>query len=267
MAAREQSLNMRQRPSGRRWQHFWRYWVQPVLPLRMMARSVQGYAGYLSDWSRYQKLPGATHLSFSESYPCLFDAVPETAFDTHYFYQSIWATERILGNPALVHVDIGSDVRFVGLLAVYKPVLFVDLRLFHAVYNRLSCVCGNLLALPFVSGSIRSLSCLHVVEHIGLGRYGDQLDPLGSRKACAELSRLLAPGGELYLSLPVGRERVQFNAHRIHSPQQVLAAFPDLKLVGFSAVADDGTYQSDASLDALAHAEYGCGLFHFRRDG
>jgi hypothetical protein len=265
MAKREYALNRDRHPSGSGWRHFWRYWVQPLLPLPQMARSIRGYAAYLSDWSSYQKLPGAEPISFAESYPCLFDVAKETPFDAHYFCQAIWAAERIVKSPSTIHVDVGSDTRFVGLLAVQKAVLFVDLRLLRATYSRLNCLCGDLRALPFVSGSIRSLSCLHVVEHIGLGRYGDQLDPLGSRKACIELSRVLATGGELYLSLPVGREQVSFNAHRVHSPEHVLAILPELHLIGFSAVADDGTYQVDASLNALAHAEYACGLFHFKK--
>ena len=120
---------------------------------------------------------------------------------------------------------------------------------------------GSVLALPYDSESLPSLSCLHVVEHIGLGRYGDPIEPRGTELACAELARVLAPSGNLYVSLPVGRPRVSFNAHRVHSVAQVRAYFPDIKLLSFDAVLDDGRYIPDCD-DATASAqEYACGMF------
>jgi hypothetical protein len=57
---------------------------------------------------------------------------------------------------------------------------------------------------------------MHVIEHIGLGRYGEALDPDGDLKAIRELVRVLAAGGNLLVVVPVGRPRIQFNAHRIY---------------------------------------------------
>ena len=125
-------------------------------------------------------------------------------------------------------------------------------------------VAGSIAALPLEDGSITSLSCLHVVEHVGLGRYGDQLDPLGTRRACKELTRVLAPGANLFVSLPVGRPRVCFNAHRVHSPLQVLSYFEGLELMEFSAVDDCGKFREKADLDEMGQANYACGLFWFK---
>ncbi|MBK8696763.1 MAG: DUF268 domain-containing protein [Deltaproteobacteria bacterium] len=122
-----------------------------------------------------------------------------------------------------------------------------------------------LLSLPFADRSVPSLSCLHVIEHIGLGRYGDPLDPDGSLKALAELQRVVAPGGDFYLGVPIGRERVCFNAHRVLSPQTVLRALGELSLVEFSAVNDAGDLVRDARPEDFAKADYSCGLFHFTR--
>jgi hypothetical protein len=113
--------------------------------------------------------------------------------------------------------------------------------------------------------SVASLSCLHVVEHIGLGRYGDPLDPHGTRRACAELARVLAPGGYLYLSTPVGRERVCFNAHRIHDPRTIPEYLSQLDLVDLSIVDDSGALSSGVSADEGSSLLYGCGLYRFRR--
>ena len=115
--------------------------------------------------------------------------------------------------------------------------------------------------MPFADGSVRSLSSLHVIEHIGLGRYGDRLDPEGWRSALGELARVLAPGGRLYLSTPVGRERVCFNAHRVFSPMTIVGALTGLKVERFALVDDAGNYVDNAELNRADKMNYGCGMF------
>ena len=106
------------------------------------------------------------------------------------------------------------------------PFVFVDYRPLRAIMQGFQPIGGDLTRLPFATHSISSLSCLHVIEHIGLGRYGDPIDPLGTAKAAAELERVLRPNGRLLLTTPVGRERVQFNAHRIFAPATIPDAAP-----------------------------------------
>ena len=111
---------------------------------------------------------------------------------------------------------------------------------------------------------------MHVVEHVGLGRYGDPIDPDGDLKAVAELKRVLAPGGSLLFVVPTGRPRLQFNAHRIYAYRQVMDAFRGLDLVELALVPDkarDGGLARGAS-EALADAQsYGCGCWWFRKPG
>src|SRR6185437_11346343 len=113
------------------------------------------------------------------------------------------------------------------------------------------------------SGSQPSVSSLHAIEHVGLGRYGDPIDPDGSTKALKELSRIAAPGGHLYVGVPIGRERLQFNAHRIFHPRTILAVVTDMQLASFDAVDDADRLVTGASLDAFAGAAFSCGLFDF----
>jgi hypothetical protein len=124
---------------------------------------------------------------------------------------------------------------------------------------------GSILDLPLPNRSQSSISCLHVAEHIGLGRYGDPIDPQGTHKALLELQRVLAPGGTLLFSMPVGRERVEFNAQRIWSPMRVPGVLNELDLTEFSAVNDRGEFLQFVDPKQMNNAKYACGLYRFIR--
>jgi len=201
----------------------------------------------------------------ADLYPCLQDRTATTPFDPHYFYQAVWATERLVALRPASHVDVGSELRWVALLAAWFPVTFVDIRPAPVRVANFEAQAGSILQLPYADRSVPSLSCMHVIEHVGLGRYGDSLDPKGSVRAAQELQRVIAPGGHLFLSTPVGRKRTCFNAHRIHPPHEVIRWFDALRLLEFGAVGDDGTFRPEADPAAFADATYACGLFRFQR--
>lgn len=173
--------------------------------------------------------------------------------------------ERIKASGVAVHVDVGSLAVFVGLLSTIAKVVFIDLRPLPVDLPNLEMRRGSLLSLPLADASAPSISCLHVVEHVGLGRYGDALDPQGTKKAALELTRVLAPNGSLYVSLPLGKPRLQFNAHRIHSPSQILEYFRGLNLASFSAVTDKGEFKTNIAPAEMANERYACGMFQFTK--
>ena len=245
-----------------RWLYGWM--VQFADPIRLV-RGVRNLGWYFRDWDAYRRLPGAEPLRWSEAHPQLHDRTATTGIDAHYFYVNGWAMRQIVAEAPAVHVDVGSLTIFANLLGAVRPVVFLDYRPLPTQLSGLDSVGASILQLPFRDGSVRSLSCLHVAEHIGLGRYGDPLDPEGTRKACRELARVLAPGGSLYFALPVGRERLCFNAHRVHDPERVAAMFPDLELVGFAGVDDDGRYNVAGRPSDFRDSEYACGMFKFVR--
>lgn len=127
---------------------------------------------------------------------------------------------------------------------------------------------ADLLALPFEDNSIQSLSCMHVVEHVGLGRYGDSLDPDGDLKAIAELKRVLSVGGSLLFVVPIGKPKIMFNAHRIHSYEQIVTYFSELQLQEFALVPDnpkDGGLIRNATEEMSNEQTYACGCFWFKK--
>lgn len=252
---------IRSKPGLLRWVSMLYRWLQPLRLHPLLAAPY--YLRLFSDWRRYRRLGGQANLG--DFYPCLFDRTCTTSTDPHYFYQAAWAMRCIHETRPSQHVDIGSDVRYVGMLSQIVPVTFVDIRPLALQLQGLDGRVGTVLDLPYPMNSVQSMSCLHVIEHVGLGRYGDPLDPDGSRKAALELSRVLVPGGRLYVSVPVGRERVCYNAHRVFSPQNFSALFAGLRLLEFSLVSDDGQLLDSADIAQAAQSDYGCGLFIFEK--
>ena len=233
-------------------------------PLRMF-RALRGLPLFARDYLAYRRQPDAEPLSFADMVPALHERTAAHDFDAHYFYVNAWASRRIFASAPDLHFDVGSQVVLSTILSAARPVVFIDYRPLLARIGGLQSVAGDLLRLPLRDGSVRSLSCLHVAEHVGLGRYGDPVDAAGTRKAAAELVRTLAPGGHLFFAVPVGRERVVFNAHRVHAPSTIRDYFASLTLREFSGVGDRGTYAENVPLDAFKDDEYACGFFWFTK--
>jgi SAM-dependent methyltransferase len=241
-----------------------RQWVLPFLDPRKIA-SFARLPTFFAELRRFRRMQPQSPVRMRDLYPCLEDRVGTTPFDPHYFYQAAWLARRLAESRPAVHHDVGSSVTMLSVLSAHQPVVFLDYRPLQTSLSGLTCLAGSITALPFADASIDSISCLHVIEHIGLGRYGDPLDPLGSRHACVELSRVLRPGGRMYLSVPVGRERICFNAHRVFDPATIVAQLPELKLLQFSLVDDAHTFHPDVAMVRAAGLDYGCGMFEFTR--
>lgn len=221
---------------------------------------------FYESYKKYKRLNSSEELNVSDFYPCINDNTLMASFDAHYFYQGIWAFRKIKESGVKNHIDVGSEIRWVGLLSTITKTTFIDIRPFKTDLKDLTVKKGDILIMPLEDNSIKSLSCLHVAEHVGLGRYGDKLDPEGTKKACKELSRILALEGNLYFSVPVGKEKVFFNAHRVHSPHTIINYFKNLRLVELSGVTDSGRFIENIDIDVLEKSNYACGLFWFRKE-
>ncbi len=250
---------------------WWAYrMLAPVVDARAVRQSFRNmgrYPAYVRSLGAYRRLAGGLPARVADLWPQLGDQ--DSSSQTgggHYFYQDVWALNKLAASTHPYHVDVGSRVDgFVGQATAIKPVIFIDIRPVQLAVERLRLVDGSLLQLPLRSASVPSLSCLHVIEHIGLGRYGDPLNPHGPALAARELARALAPGGDLYVGVPVGRPSVQFNAHRVLGPSQVTDLFGGLELVDFAGVDDEGAFCRAIQPGALDTCRYACGLFHFRK--
>lgn len=246
--------------------------IDPVVNPRQIASSMLHYGKFLKDLFAYRSMVegdgSMSGIPVTELYPCLHDRTEKTTFDHHYIYLNAWAFRRIVADNPAVHVDVGSQLAFVTLLSSIVPVTFIDLRPANIELPGLEGKNGTILSLPYADGTVGSMSSLHVIEHIGLGRYGDPLDPRGTELAIRELSRAIAPGGKLYIGVPVSRnERICFNAHRIFSPATIINAcsYCGMQLAEFSYVDDSANMHWNESPDALNGSDFACGMFVFTK--
>lgn len=220
----------------------------------------------LPDFFSFNRMKAKKRFSnkWGDFYPQIRDKTKTTSFDRHYLYHTAWATRKVREINPEFHVDIASSLYFCSLVSAFVPVKFYDYRPPVLELPNLEVRRGDILGLPFKNGSVSSLSCMHMVEHVGLGRYGDPIDPDGDLKAIAELKRVLAPGGNLLFVVPVGKPKIQFNAHRIYSYEMIRDYFSDLKLREFLLIPEkEGPMILNALPERVAEESYGCGCFWF----
>ena len=235
-------------------------------------QTVSSVPGFCASLKNYRTL-----MSEDDAFPCtsLFPVLGEDRDSAgrgrgHYFHQDLLVSQWIHERCPARHVDIGSRIDgFVAHVAAFRPIEVIDIRpLTEDIRN----ICfqqfdfmGHLPA--HWRHSTDSLSCLHALEHFGLGRYGDPLDPSGWRKGFANLASMIAPGGWLYLSVPIGPQRTEFNAHRVFSIKTVLELLAERFTVRrFAYVGDDDDLRIDVRLspdvvDSNAGCTFGCGIF------
>ena len=192
----------------------------------------------------------------------------------HYFHQDLWVARKIFENNPRKHVDFGSRVDgFVAHVASFRDIQVGDIRPLASAHPSILTFEVDLSKPELIRESIAdSISCLHALEHFGLGRYGDPVDYDGWKKGFESLTKALEPGGTLYLSVPIsGEERVEFNAHRIFSVTTIQSLIaPHFVVVDFAYVDDRGDlilYADVTSAEYLEsfRLEHGCGIWILRK--
>jgi hypothetical protein len=246
-------------------------------PLKFI-RGLYGFPAYLVDLFRFTKsYEGKIVLT-----PCLDDRYAEGgSANNEYFWQDLLVAQQIFRHKPFKHVDVGSRIDgFVAHVASFRPLEVFDIRPLNSNIPGVVFKQADLMSIESVNalcagvdGYCDSLSCLHAIEHFGLGRYGDPIDPFGYKKGIKNLSKLLQPGGRLYLSTPIGIERVEFNANWIFNPNTILNVANEVGLQLEQLVVLDHQGGQETiikpnaiTLEALAKEHYRLGIFHFIKD-
>ena len=237
-------------------------------PVYNILKRMYFYRLFLSDYFTFKKKSsdGRFEVNWRDRKPCLYDKTLVTNFDRHYIYHPAWAARIVKKIAPPFHVDISSTLNFSTMLSAFIPVRFYDYRPADLKLHNLQSNRVDLLNLPFKDNSVTSLSCMHTVEHVGLGRYGDPIDPDGDLKAIQEMIRVLAPGGSLIFVVPVGKPIIAYNAHRIYSYEQILEYFKGLSLVETYLIPNtSGDPLTNPPKERFDQETYGCGCFWFKK--
>jgi SAM-dependent methyltransferase len=205
-------------------------------------------------------------IKLRDFHPQIKDKTIKTGFDRHYVYHTSWAARKVKEINPVTHIDISSSLYFCGIVSAFTDVDFYDYRPADLHLSGLKSLEGNLHSLPFETNTVKSISCMHTIEHVGLGRYGDPIDSEGDIKAIEELKRVVAPGGSLLFVTPVGQPKIEFNAHRIYSYEQIMSYFEGYELKEFSLIPEDGQnggIMTNANPELVKREKYACGCFWF----
>lgn len=238
--------------------------------IRRVMRSLRGMPRFLADWQQFRKV----YSGEIELQPCLYDWYEEggSAKD-EYFWQDLYVARKIFSAKPARHVDIGSRVDgFVAHVASFRNIEVFDVRPITAQIPGIIFRQADLMVVDSTLDSCcDSLSCLHALEHFGLGRYGDPLDANGSSKGLSQMAKLLRGGGIFYLAVPVGRERVVFNANRVFDPRAIVSIAADngLDLKAFASFGPSRTLVESidpaGDMVKLAQDDYALGIFTFTK--
>ena len=232
--------------------------------------ALRHFPKYRTQYKEFERLGGKVTNRFMVLND--FDDQAGTA-KGHYFHQDLLVASMIHEQNPERHVDIGSRIDgFVAHVAAFRKIEVIDVRdLAHTGHDNIVFMKADLMDATRAPKEITdSLSCLHVIEHFGLGRYGDPIDPFGHIKGFNNIVGMLKPGGTLFISFPIANQnQVHFNAHRVFHPKDILSWSdqPDsLKLERFDYVDDAGDLHKNVNLgDTQIDVEYGCGIYTFKK--
>ena len=241
-----------------------------IHPRRILS-ALRGWRRYVRDRAAFRRTGNQNAFAWGKELPILTEWDESSGALGTYFYQDQLVARWIHEDSPSRHVDVGSRLDgFVGSLSVFREVEVLDIRPQHETISNVKFHQLDLM-LPLPEkwiDSTPSLSCLHTIEHFGLGRYGDAIDPEGHLKGLAQLKKMVMPSGLLYLSTPIGPQRIEFNAHRIFAPETVLSWFDDgWEIVKCAVMDDDNQMRESAGVDGLKSfkGNLGLGIFCVRR--
>jgi len=237
----------------------------------VMVNSFKGLPFYFNDLKTIKKQMGKDNsFPLGRKKMMLIDRFAESGtMKGHYFHQDLFVAQKVFESNPVNHVDIGSRTDgFVAHVASFREIEVFDIRDQKSLVKNIVCKQADLMQLPKgLEAYCDSISALHSIEHFGLGRYGDPMDFYGHLKAIENITKMLKSGGKFYFSVPIGWQRIEFNAHRIFSVARLLELFDkDFDLDSFSYVDDKGDFYPEVEItktdaERSFGCNYGCGIF------
>jgi hypothetical protein len=186
----------------------------------------------------------------------------------HYFWQDLLVAKQVFKNSPKNHLDVGSRVDgLIAHLLSFRTVDVLDIRPLKSTIEGLRFIAGDATGgLPEFEGKYESVSCLHAVEHFGLGRYGDEINSTGHEQGLINISKCVQVGGSLYLSIPLGHNRTQFNSQRLLPPRWPIEILSNFDITSYFEIPWKGEPFSAKERLLVNDFEPGsAGLYHLVR--
>ena len=251
-----------------------RFGINPI----SMWKSITGIPFFINDFFVFNiqkyKSNEKRYFSFGLPFPILDERYEKGGSASgHYFHQDLLVAQRIFENNPNTHLDIGSRVDgFVAHVASFRKIEVLDIRATEAKIENIDFKVADLMKVDNrLLSYCDSLSCLHALEHFGLGRYNDPIQFDGYLAGLDSMYKILKKGGIFYLSVPIGKQRVEFNGQRVFSVRYLLRLFQDKYIIdNFSFVDDNGDLNkivkmNDIDIDKNFDCHYGCGIFEMTK--
>ncbi len=242
---------------------------------RTFINTIRNLPFFYNDLAKLKKQKGNdVTFYFGKKFPQLNDRFAKAGtMSGHYFHQDLLIARKIFHANPRHHVDIGSRTDgFVAHVAVFREIEILDIREQVSKVQNIIFRKADLMQLPEgMENYCDSISSLHAIEHFGLGRYGDPIDYFGSQKALKNITKMVQSGGKFYFSVPIGKQRIEFNAHRVFSVEYLLDFFKEnFRLDTFSYVNDKGDLFEDVKLTpenikTNFNCHWGCGIFEMTK--
>lgn len=230
------------------------------------ARAIRELPTYIASALSFRSVDKRKSFSWS---PVLSDFNANSGSATgHYFWQDLICARWIFEQSPQSHFDVGSRVDgFIAHLLSFRPVTLLDIRPLDEVIPNLTIVLGDAQKeLSQFESRYDSVSSLHSIEHFGLGRYRDEIDPQGHEKGLRNIADCVKPGGYLYVSFPIGESAVEFNAQRIIDPEWPLEYLKEFELVEFVLIPWKGLPKYGVKPDEVSRQIWGqAGLYKFKK--
>ena len=236
----------------------------------MKLKRLKYFFKYLSQRFKFKRLGG----KITHNFMILSDysASAGTA-SGHYFHQDLLVASLIKKHNPKRHIDIGSRIDgFVAHVASFREIDVMDIRdLDKSEHNNINFIQKDMMNKNFLEENVTdSISCLHAIEHFGLGRYGDEIDVNGHINGFNNIIKMLSSLGKLYISFPIGRRNeIHFNAHRVFHPKDILEwseGSSSIILKRFDFVDDEGKLHLNKDIHKDCNdINYGCGIYTFEK--
>lgn len=170
--------------------------------------------------------------------PMLFEYDKEASkVERFYWYFEDWCSKRVFQNKPSVHYDIGGRMEgFINRLLTYgQEVIEIDIRPMSFKTEGLTFIQDDAILLESIpDSSVESISCLGVIESYGLGRWGDNINPDAWRQGLRSINRVTKKGGVVYIAVPIGKEKLEFNGRYVFCPETIVNNMDHMRLVDFS---------------------------------